>query len=130
MKLCVISNKTHSFVSKIEEKFHIPRFQIHEHEIQRINQIMKVEKEWIIETTFIEELSIIANQATLIVLVKDVEATKKILLSIKECFNLYQLSSQEKEFIHKYRGKIVLLKNKKEIKKFLIALEKDEKYWY
>ena len=130
MKLCIVSNKDQDFAVRIEERFNIPRFQIHENEIQTINRIIKTNKEWIVETSFIDELPVIANQATIIVLVKEVNAKKKILLSIKEGFYLYQLSSEEKKFVNKYRGKVIILKNKKEIKKFLVALENDEKYWY
>ena len=82
-----------------------------------------------IETTFIPELSVIASQASYIILVKEEKMTHKILLSVREGFRDFNLSSQEKEFINKYRGKIILLKNKKEIKKFLEALEKDHKYY-
>ena len=130
MRLCVVSKKRQAFVDQIEERFQLPRFQIHDNEIDQINKIIKAEKEWIIETNFIEDLPVIANQATLIVLVKEIESTRKILLSVRDGFLLYQLSQDEKEFINKYRGKVVLLKNKSEIKKFLTALEKDEKYWY
>ena len=130
MKLCVISNHPQEFVDRIEKRFSIPRFRIHENGIDVINQIIKKEKEWIIETTFIQDLPVIANQATIIVLVKEKTPMSGILLCLREGLPLLSLSSEEKEFVNKYRGKVVILKNKMEINKFLIALEKDQKYWY
>ena len=128
MKVWIISKEKNVLATHIEEHFEIPRYELKENS-KELPKIIRENKEWIIETSFINNLSILANQATIIFLIKESE-TKGLLKSIREATLLNELSKEEKDFIKKYRSKIILLKNKKEINKCIEALDKDENYWY
>ena len=127
MKIWIISKEHNRLSTHIEEHFEIPRFELKDN--KEIHEIIKENKEWLIETSKIENLSIIATQATKIIIIKE-DNRKSLLKSLREATLINRLSNEEKEFIRKYRNKIILLKNKEEVKKCIEALDNDDSYWY
>ena len=127
MKIWIISNQKNDLSNQLEKHFNISKYEIKEE--KEITKDILWEKDWIIETDFLPHLPILTKQATTIIYIKKYQKMK--LRNIhKEKSTTYELEDKEKEFIEKYKNKIILLKNKKEIKKCLEAIKKDNKYWY
>ena len=84
MKVWIISKEKNVLATHIEEHFEIPRFELNKNS-KELPKIIRENKEWIIETSFINNLSILANQATIIFLIKEMfneDKTKTTLTTI------------------------------------------------
>lgn len=90
-----------------------------EKKLQTINKIIKENKEWVIDTKPDPISNIIAANATTIIYLN---IQKKKFLQKDE--NLISDSKETVEFLKKHSSKIIILKNKKEIKALQDAIYK------
>lgn len=111
MKIYIVGNNIKNnnvLAEKLKEIYNINKFQIDS--IDELNKIIRENKEWIILSIYNNMSNIISSQATSIIYIDFDKKNKK------------KQSNDMNEFIKKYSNKILILKNKKEVKKLYAAI--------